>query len=70
MTTSHAQVRPPRTRPQPEPARSAGPASRDAKPVPVAGSAKTGGDPLKVSGQKPDAPLAEPPAKQDPPTAG
>ncbi len=53
----------------PNPARSAAPASRDAKPVPVAGSAKTGGDPFKASGKKPDAPLAEPPAKQDPPAA-
>ncbi len=56
--------------PNPTPARSAAAASRDAKPVPMTGPAKTGGDPLKASGKKPDAPLAEPPAKQDPPTAG
>ncbi|GAA4670200.1 hypothetical protein GCM10023226_03450 [Nocardioides nanhaiensis] len=53
----------------PAPTRSAAPASRDAKPVPVTGSAKTGGDPLKASGKKPDAPLANPPATQDTPAA-
>lgn len=53
----------------PAPTPSAAPASRDAKPVPVAGSAKTGGDPFKASGKKPDAPLAEALAKQDPPAA-
>lgn len=53
----------------PAPTRSAAPVSRDAKPVPVTGSAKTGGDPLKASGKKPDAPLANPPGKQDTPAA-
>lgn len=52
------------------PTPSAAPASRDARPVPVTGSAKTGGDPLKASGKKPDAPLANPPGKQDTPTDG
>lgn len=53
----------------PAPTPSAAPASRDAKPVPATGPAKTGGDPFKASGKKPDAPLADPPAKQDPPAA-
>lgn len=55
--------------PNPAPTPSAAPASRNAKPVPVAHAAKTGGDPFKASGKKPDAPLAEPLAKQDPPAA-